>query len=61
MWHKAHSIIKRIDVFKESAPSYSTHRNKKTNEKKYHEFHGSILGGIVSIFFIALTLSYIET
>ena len=59
MFKKIFKSLKRIDIFSQPAYSFSTNRNKLTNEKKFAEFHGSILGGIVSLFFIAATVSYI--
>ena len=59
MLKKAVKGLKHIDIFKQPAFSFSTNRNKLTNEKKFAEFHGSILGGIVSLFFMTITFWYI--
>ena len=39
--------------------TFGTNRNSLTNEKKYSRYHGSILGGILSIFCLMGTAGYL--
>ena len=52
-------FLKQFDNNDAKVTLYSTSRNKKTNEKKFEENHGSIFGGILSLFQRACTLSYL--
>ena len=55
------NIIKKIDIFKQPVFTYSTSRNKKTNEKKHNVYHGSIMGGCLTLICGASILYYTVT
>ena len=53
--------LKKLDMFGTPVKTFLTSRNKKLNKKSFMEVHGSIVGGIISILFIAASIFYLFT
>ena len=51
--------LKQYDMFVSTVPTFLTSRNKKTNSKTFSESHGSIIGGLLSLFTYIATIVYI--
>ena len=51
-------FLKALDIFRQPTYTFSTERNKYTNEKKYTRKHGSIIGGVFSIIFVICIVAY---
>jgi hypothetical protein len=45
-------IFKKIDLFKVPVSTFYTSRDKKVNKKSYHTFHGSKVGGCLTMVFV---------
>ena len=58
MFIKVLKYLKQLDVFKQPTYTFSTERNKYTNEKKYPRKHGSSIGGVLSIVFVICVIAY---
>ena len=54
---KALKFLKTIDIFSLPVNTFYTSRDKKLNEKSYHIYHGSKLGGCLTLFFGIVLLS----
>ena len=52
-------LLKKIDVFSGEVYTFSTDTNSHSKKKKYTRYHGSILGGILTITFGLCTLGYL--
>ena len=52
-------FLKKLDIFETPVVFYSTSRNKKTNEKKFEQNHGSIPGGLFTLITRGCTLYYL--
>ena len=53
--------LKNVDIFGTPVKTFLTSRDKKLNKKSFMEVHGSIIGGIISILFIAASVFYLFT
>ena len=53
-------VLKKVDFFSEEVYTFSTDTITKNKQKKYTRYHGSILGGILTIFFSLSTIGYLS-
>ena len=51
-------LIKKADIFSLPVNTFYTSRDKKINKKTYHIFHGSTVGGLLTILFV-IVLAYV--
>ena len=52
-------FLKHLDLFSTQVLTYTTSRDKKSNDKNLSESHGSIIGGILSIVCAMCTIGYL--
>ena len=54
-------FLKNVDLFSTPVQTFTTSRDKKSNNKSFSEDHGSILGGILSVVCFVCTISYLAS